>query len=172
MTAAILLVPFIFIRLFLFKKFNKNAYQRAQQFAPLAKSQKGYYIVYQISQVLLIICPVFRQVTLSSWLDFMALILYLFGLLIIYLAIIAFVKANENNFIQSGVYQVSRHPMYVGYFFYYFGMAVWMRDYLYLIVLIVFQICAHQIILAEEAWCEKEYGPDYVEYKTKVRRYL
>lgn len=39
-------------------------------------------------------------------------------------------------------------------------------------IILLFQISAHRIILAEERWCEKKFGEDYRTYRKKVRRYL
>lgn len=172
MNAFLLFLPFIMIRLFLFKYLNKEAYQRAQKFAPLAPNKRGYYFVYQICQLILIVFPVFQQVSFRLPENIIAVLFYILGLVILYWSIRDFVKADKNYFIQSGIYQYSRHPMYVCYFFYYLGVGLWMNSYLYIALVILFQICTHQIILAEEAWCEETFGESYIEYKEKVRRYL
>ena len=46
MNAAIALIPFVLIRVFLFQLLDKNRYNKAQKFAPLENKQ-GYYIIYQ-----------------------------------------------------------------------------------------------------------------------------
>lgn len=62
--------------------------------------------------------------------------------------------------------------MYVGYFIFYLGIGFLMASYVYLILLTIFQICAHQIILAEEKWCLEMFGVPYEDYMKKVRHYL
>ncbi len=62
--------------------------------------------------------------------------------------------------------------MYVAYFICFTGMAFLTQSRLLFGIILLFQISAHRIILAEERWCEKKFGEDYRTYRKKVRRYL
>jgi protein-S-isoprenylcysteine O-methyltransferase Ste14 len=172
MNAAIALILFVLIRIVLFRWADLKAYKRAQKFAPLEKSKQGYYILYQICQVLLLILPFFNRLQLSTWQEYLGIFFYGIGLAVIGLSIYFFIQSNSAGFSQAGIYQFSRHPMYVGYFSFYLGLGLMMSSFLYLVVLMIFQICTHQIILAEEKWCLETFGTNYSEYMKKVRRYL
>lgn len=172
MNAAITLIPFVLIRIVLFRWADLKSYKRAQKFAPLEKNKRSYYVVYQISQGLLLILPFFNHIQFSTWLEYLGVFFYGIGLAIIGLSIYSFTQSNATGFSQTGIYQFSRHPMYVGYYSFYLGLGLMMSSFLYLVVLMIFQICTHQIILAEEKWCLETFGTLYSTYMKKVRRYL
>lgn len=62
--------------------------------------------------------------------------------------------------------------MYIGYFVVFLGCAMLTRSMVLLELVLVFQLSAHWIILAEERWCLAEMGELYMEYAQRVRRYL
>lgn len=172
MNAATALIPFVLIRILLFRWMDLKGYQRAQKYAPLKENKKIYFIIYQFCQVLLLLLPFFNHLRLFIWLDYLGVFFYIMGLVIIALSISAFAQTKADTFSQKGIYRFSRHPMYVGYFFFYLGLGLLMSSYLYLIVLMIFQICTHQIILAEEKECLKTFGASYQDYMQEVRRYF
>ena len=73
MNAAIALIPFVLIRVFLFQLLDKNRYNKAQKFAPLEKNKQGYYIIYQFCQLLLFILPFFNRLQLSNGLEYLGI---------------------------------------------------------------------------------------------------
>lgn len=62
--------------------------------------------------------------------------------------------------------------MYVAYFICFAGMALLTRSFPLLGLVLIFQISAHWIILAEERWCLERFGDAYAQYRKRVRRYL
>ena len=62
--------------------------------------------------------------------------------------------------------------MYVAYFVCFLGMALLARSLPVLGAVLVFQVSAHWIILAEERWCTTAFGSAYRHYMQRVRRYL
>lgn len=73
---------------------------------------------------------------------------------------------------RNGIYKFSRNPMYAAYFICFAGMAVLTRSLVLLAVVMVFQVSAHWIILAEERWCMEKFGTAYGQYMKEVRRYI
>ncbi|WP_460648037.1 methyltransferase family protein [Lacrimispora xylanolytica] len=72
----------------------------------------------------------------------------------------------------TGFYQISRNPMYVGYFIFFLGCCVLTRSWLLVASLMVFQVSGHWIIRSEERWCIEKFGQEYTSYMDKVRRYI
>lgn len=62
--------------------------------------------------------------------------------------------------------------MYVAYFLVFLGCALVTQSWVLLGMVVVFQVSAHWIILAEERACLAQFGPDYAQYMAQVRRYL
>lgn len=62
--------------------------------------------------------------------------------------------------------------MYAAYFLCFAGCALLTRSAVLFGIVMVFQISAHWIILAEERWCIGRFGQAYRQYMERVRRYI
>jgi len=72
----------------------------------------------------------------------------------------------------DGIYRFSRNPMYVGVYATVIASALYTLN-LVLVLLAVFVIAIHhKIVLAEEAHMRKVFGKEYLDYCSRVRRYL
>src|SRR5690625_6774986 len=96
MNAAIALIPFVLIRVFLFQLLDKNRYNKAQKFAPLEKNKQGYYIIYQFCQLLLFILPFFNRLQLSNCLEYFIIIFFFIGLVFILYTLYSFVFPHSD----------------------------------------------------------------------------
>lgn len=141
-------------------------------FAPLEGNGKIVYLIYQISNVIIILFPLFLKICTTPPLFIIALFVYALGVTILLASTISFAKPSQSGININGIYKVSRNPMYMGYFIYFLGCTLLTRSLFLLISLIVFVISSHRIILAEERWCIGEFGEEYVEYMKRVRRYI
>lgn len=167
-----LLIPFVLIRFVLLGLLDKRAIKRAAFFPPLIGKERLMYVIYQITNVLMILYLFFLHVEIAFPIFYIGLIAYLLGLIICAMAIINFAKPKHNGINLDGLYKWSRNPMYVGYFFYYLGCALLTQSIIYLILLMGFQLATHWIILSEERWCIKQFGEEYRHYMKTVRRYF
>lgn len=80
--------------------------------------------------------------------------------------------SRSNRLVTHGPYALSRHPMYLGWSFIYFGLALvvntcWLFIFSPLLVALV-----HLAALNEERKLENRFGKDYQAYEKRVRRYL
>ncbi len=75
--------------------------------------------------------------------------------------------------VATGIYKVSRNPMYVGLVFFLSAWAVYLWSWWSLLgpVAFVFYISRFQIAPEEKVLSEK-FGADYLAYKAKVRRWI
>lgn len=75
--------------------------------------------------------------------------------------------------IDSGVFGLSRNPIYIGFALTYIGFAVAMDSALALgLVLPLLIVIDRFVIVREEAYLERQFGETYRQYKQKVRRWL
>lgn len=168
-----LLLPFLFIRFVLLAALNKEAVGRAAYFAPMQGKERIAYYVYQISNgVLLLFLVLGRGRVDFSWWFYLGVLCYVIGLCLCAAAVVCFSAPDGDGINRSGVYKISRNPMYVAYFICFTGMALLMQSLVLLAVVVVFQVSAHWIILAEERWCVETFGVGYEQYMKEVRRYL
>ncbi len=72
----------------------------------------------------------------------------------------------------GGIYTFSRNPIYLGFNLFTIASAVYTANILIAAAGIYSIVIYHFIILGEENFLEKRFGDKYMEYKTKVRRYM
>ena len=173
MNGVLLFLPFFVVRFLLLLVLNPGALARAAYFAPIQGREKAAYYIYQICNIAIFFYLLFLKIRPgNSWQFYTGLICYILGLCLCTAAMVNFSFPDETGFNRSGLYRFSRNPMYVAYFICFAGMAFLTRSGILLGLVILFQISAHWIILAEERWCIRQFGERYREYMKKVRRYI
>lgn len=173
MNSILLLVPFLVVRFLLLSALDKKAVQRAAHFAPMQGREKTAYYIYQISNIVLFIYLFFLTVKLDfSWQFYVGTVLYLTGLCLCAASMVNFSSPDDTGLNINGIYRFSRNPMYVAYFICFMGMAFLTQSLVLMGIIMIFQISAHWIILAEERECIERFGTAYEEYKKRVRRYI
>jgi protein-S-isoprenylcysteine O-methyltransferase Ste14 len=75
--------------------------------------------------------------------------------------------------ITSGPYWFSRNPLYVSAALLYAGVALWL-DVLWALLLLPLAVTLVRllVIAEEERYLERRFGPQYLDYKARVRRWL
>lgn len=108
-------------------------------------------------------------------------VLVILGILIILWAQYLFKKTGTSSrpdrkpkeFIISGPFRLSRNPMYLGLTLILAGEALWLGQiYLMLSSVLFLGICQTLYIPEEERTLAEVFGPEYIEYKKRVRRWL
>ena len=173
MNGILLLIPFLMIRFGLLSILNPQSIQRAAYFAPVQGNERVAYYIYQISNIGIFIYLIFLKFKIDfSWQFYLGLFCYIAGLCLCAITIVNFSAPDDSGLNINGVYRYSRNPMYVAYFICFLGMALLTQSLILLVVVVIFQISAHWIILAEERWCIDKFGAIYEEYMKNVRRYI
>lgn len=73
----------------------------------------------------------------------------------------------------SGIYAITRNPMYVGLAFVYLGITCFIGNWWNIIFFpLLILIVQEYVIKREEKYLEAEFGKQYIDYKSKVRRWL
>jgi protein-S-isoprenylcysteine O-methyltransferase Ste14 len=75
--------------------------------------------------------------------------------------------------VTSGPYRITRNPAYVGLTLIYTGITL-LADALWplLTLLVVLVVVDRGVIAREERYLEKKFGPEYLDYKRRARRWL
>lgn len=77
------------------------------------------------------------------------------------------------SLVTSGIYRISRNPMYVGLIFLLLAWAAWLGSLFSLVVIIIFQQYMTQFqIIPEEKALAKRFAEKYPDYCSQVRRWL
>jgi protein-S-isoprenylcysteine O-methyltransferase Ste14 len=78
-----------------------------------------------------------------------------------------------NSLQTTGIYSLSRNPMYVSLLLLYTGLSFIIGNWWNLILLpVLFFVVQEYVIKREEKYLDRRFGEQYSEYKTKVRRWL
>ena len=105
MNGFILMLPLFFIRFVLLGWLNSTALKRGAHFAPMAGAQKIMYVLYQMTNVVLILFPLFHRVHGSAPLLVLGGVTYVLGVGILLAATISFAKPNEQGLNTTGSYR-------------------------------------------------------------------
>ncbi len=81
-------------------------------------------------------------------------------------------EKNPDRLVTSGVFSISRNPIYVCFLLFFFGMLLAHPNIMLVCVLVLLALAIHRQILREEAFLKVHYGKDYEGYCARVRRYL
>lgn len=80
---------------------------------------------------------------------------------------------ESTTLITSGVFQISRNPMYLGFVLIMSGIAIFMGSLTpYAIIIVFIMLIDNVFIRVEEIMLEEKFGKSWLEYKRKVRRWI
>lgn len=75
--------------------------------------------------------------------------------------------------VRTGPYRFSRNPIYLAFVLFILGLSLWLNDLWLLVTLVAFAgFISIMIIPREERFLERNFQPQYSEYKAAVRRWL
>ncbi len=73
----------------------------------------------------------------------------------------------------TGIYAISRNPMYVGLALLYTGLACWLGNWWHFILLpLLLLVVQEYIIKREERYLVRRFGQEFTDYMARVRRWL
>jgi protein-S-isoprenylcysteine O-methyltransferase Ste14 len=75
--------------------------------------------------------------------------------------------------VHTGPYRVSRNPIYLAFFALHLGLAIWVNS-LWLVATFVATVAIIAVVVVprEERYLTERFGPEYLEYKASVGRWL
>ena len=80
---------------------------------------------------------------------------------------------KTTQLVTSGIYSLSRNPMYIGFLLWLVGYALFLGNIFNFILLPIFVVIVNKLyILPEEMALEKLFGLEFVKYKHRVNRWL
>ena len=83
-----------------------------------------------------------------------------------------FFTGNMDKPVTTGVYRISRHPIYLGVFLIFIGTSIACVSWVFLIFTIAFIILIYPLAISEEYFCLQKYGDAYRAYMHKTPRWL
>ena len=119
----------------------------------------------------------FFQSTPVAWLG---VGLCVVGVLILVASLVSFGRSfrigidvdQPGRLVTTGIFAVSRNPIYVGFFVFLVGQFLVFPNWVPLIYLVAAAALFHRQVLREEGFMRQHYGQEYAEYCSHVRRYV
>ena len=132
-------------------------------------------LVYFSSTKLELIYLPYRQIV--------SVIILFIGLIVIVSPVVDFIKSkttvnpvkfqNVNRLVTTGIYKYSRNPMYLGMILIIISTTVYYLNFLSVFSPLIFYIWINKFqINREEIFLEDKFGSEYLEYKSKTRRWI
>jgi protein-S-isoprenylcysteine O-methyltransferase Ste14 len=81
-------------------------------------------------------------------------------------------KSESVKLITSGIFKYSRNPMYLGFLFWFNGIAILLGSLISFLYPVIFFVFANFMIIFEDAKLRKLYDEAYIDYQSKVRRWI
>jgi protein-S-isoprenylcysteine O-methyltransferase Ste14 len=155
---------------------NEKAEKRMAEEPAGSEQNKTARIVHIITHVMImpltLIYSIFLPLQLGSWWFFTGLVIYLLGLVLVLMSSILFSTAPLDEPISKGVYAISRHPSYVGFFLAYAGIGISCASWVYLSFAVVWMISWNFGVEEEERILLDKYGDTYRTYLDRTPKWI
>lgn len=79
---------------------------------------------------------------------------------------------QKTELVTAGIYRYTRNPYFVSYFLMFAAYTVLLQNVLLLVLSTIGFVLVHKMILKEEKYLYSVHGDAYVQYKSKVSRYM
>jgi len=172
LTGLILILPVLLARFLLLSFLGNEALKRAAFYPPTEGIERIAYYINILTTFCLLFIPFFLKISLQGFITISGIFLLILSLVLYNVSIIQFARPNSSGLNRTGLYSISRNPMYVAFFLYFLACCILTGSWLLLIILMIFQVSEHLLIISEERWCKKQFGETYIDYLRKVRRYI
>ena len=108
--------------------------------------------------------PNIEELAVVGW------IIFGVGAFLYVLSVLALRKRGVSNIVDSGIYGIVRHPMYLGGMTMFFSHVFLGQNLIVAVGTIVAIVCCYLIILSDEEQNLEKFGNDYKRYMEKVPR--
>ena len=171
--AWIFMIVFIFqmiVIIFVDKKIWKKSHVPIE--AKKSKYEKQIGILANFIWLIAMIYSIFLPLKLNSNLFYIGLLIFVIGLIILIRATYDFINTKPNKIIKTGVYKISRHPMYLATFLIVISVSITSFSWLFLILSIIMMFFFQREALIEERYCQKIFGQEYKDYIQHTSRWI
>jgi len=156
---------------------NNEITEKRMEGEPKISDQKPVItIVNAITHVIImpitLLYSIFLPLQLGAWWFYAGLLIYLLGLFFVVMFSISFSKAPLDEPITKGIYAVSRHPGYFGFFLAYLGIGIACASWLFILFALVWIIAWQFGIEQEERILLEKYGDAYRQYMNRTPKWI
>ena len=156
---------------------NSEIAEKRMEGEPKGSEQKKltrnvYVITHVIIMPFTLLYSIFLPLQLGTWWFYSGLLIYLLGLVTVFMTSISFSSAPLDEPLSKGVYAISRHPQYLGFFLAFAGIGIVCASWVFLLIALVWIISWHFGIVEEEHILSKKYGESYRRYMDRTPKWI
>ena len=104
------------------------------------------------------------------FLQYIGLVLFVFGILFLVLSLLALLRNKTGTLIQSGIYGIVRHPMYLGAILLFTAMVCFLPHWIMLLLYAINIYIVYRFMIQGDAQNIENFGSAYREYMRVVPR--
>jgi protein-S-isoprenylcysteine O-methyltransferase Ste14 len=151
---------------------NRKGMKRGTDMSWYEKNEKISSFISLFSMISFMIVAVFIPIKMTKILFPLGILLIVVGALGHFAAKFAYASTEMDKPASSGVYRISRNPMYAFLSLVFLGTSIISISPVLFSIWIVLVISSHVLIMGEELYCQTKYGQPYLEYMARVSRYF
>ncbi len=156
---------------------NSEIAEKRMEGEPKGSEQsKVARIVHVITHVIIMpftfLYSIFLPLQLGTWWFYAGLLLYLLGLVTVLLVSISFSSAPLDEPLSKGIYAISRHPQYLGFFLAFAGIGIACASWVFLLCALVWIVAWRFGVVEEERILSEKYGESYRRYMDRTPRWI
>lgn len=131
-----------------------------------------YVITHMIIMPLTLILGIFVPIKVGTLWFYSGLLIYVLGLVMVLMSSISFGTAPLGEPLSKGVYAISRHPSYLGFFLAYAGTGIACASWIFLLCSLVWIVSWHFGVMEEESILIEKYGEAYRQYMNRTPKWI
>lgn len=148
--------------------------KRAAQFAPFNK-KKDKILAYSTHVVIVpisMICSIFLPLQTGTPWFYIGLVLLIPALVINIMTTMSFAATPVDQPVTSGIYRISRHPIYLNGFLFNLSLGIVCASWIILLCAVLWIVFFNIVIPAEESFLISRYGDAYRTYAARTPRWI
>jgi protein-S-isoprenylcysteine O-methyltransferase Ste14 len=162
-----------FLPFYIDKEKSKKRVEGEPTGSELKKTTKiAHVITHIIIMPFTLIYSMFLPLKLGALWFFAGLPIYLLPLVMVLMCTISFSTASLGEPLSKGVYAISRHPGYFGFFLGFVGIGIACASWVFLLCALVWIVSWHFGVVEEERILLDKYGDAYKEYMNRTPRWI
>ena len=147
--------------------------KRAPQFVPFNKAEKILALsTHVVIMPFSIIYSIFLPLKIGTAWFYIGLVIFVLALVMSLMTTIGFATTPVDKPVTSGIYRISRHPIYFGGFLLNLSIGIACASWVIMLCAILWIVFFHIVVPTEERFLIGQYGDAYREYMNRTPKWI
>jgi protein-S-isoprenylcysteine O-methyltransferase Ste14 len=135
-------------------------------------TRTAHVITHVVIMPFTLLFGIVTPIMLGTWWFFSGLLIYLVGLGFVLMFSLSFAAAPLGEPLVKGVFAISRHPSYLGFFLAYAGIGLACASWVFILCALVWIVSWQFGVVEEERILVEKYGEAYRQYMDRTPRWI